>query len=248
MRKAEPKWSEFRIWQSRADWARVAALGPRILRREISRRLSLFDPPERFAMDDPVDVPGERALARLAMPSYFLDRALLERHDTLANWSGVRSLLGRFAGEFIAEMGRYQVPMFAHGAFRTRSAQEAAFAAGHSRARWPRCPHCVGAAVDIVHGRYGWNLTRQEWSHIGHIGKLVFSRLVDEAGNLPDVSVIWGGDFKSLYDPAHWELSRWREGHLAPSALEEVEALPPLRLTRYQLGRVGFSNAWLRAG
>lgn len=246
MRKHEPRFADFKVWQSRADWARVAALGPRVLRREISRRVSLFDPPERFAMDIPVDVPGERALSRLAMPSYFLSRSRLEFHDGLANWVGVRSVIGRFAGELISELGRIQVPMFAHGAFRPRGDQDAAVAAGHSRARWPDCPHCQGAAVDIVHGRYAWNLTRQEWGHIGHVGKLVWDRLASDFSDL-GFGITWGGDFKSLYDPAHWELTGWRDALASPSVLESYEALPPLRLTRYQLGRLNVSNGVLRS-
>ena len=37
---------------------------------------------------------------------------------------------------------------------------------------------------------------------IGGVGKEVARKM--------GLRVTWGGDFKSLYDPAHWELTDWR--------------------------------------
>ena len=94
------------------------------------------------------------------------------------------------------------VPIFAHSVIRGSADQNRLYREGHSKARAGESPHNYGAAVDLIHGTKGWNLTRKQWAIIGHIGK----ELAIQAGH----KVTWGGDFKSLYDPAHWELTEWR--------------------------------------
>lgn len=95
-----------------------------------------------------------------------------------------------------------KVPMFAHSIVRGENEQNAAFAHGNSKARYGQSPHNFGCAVDIVHGRVAWALSKKQWDIIGHLGKSV--------AKSHNLKVTWGGDFKSLYDPAHWELTQWK--------------------------------------
>ncbi|MGA0614181.1 M15 family metallopeptidase [Paracoccus sp. KR1-242] len=113
-----------------------------------------------------------------------------------------------FAQAFIKELDKRGMPFFAHCYLRGKAAQEAALKAGHSNAGFGRSPHNVGMAVDIVHfGRF-WELTRDEWAVLGLIGK--------EVARKRCIKVTWGGDFRSIWDPAHWELANWRTVDFIP--------------------------------
>lgn len=107
-----------------------------------------------------------------------------------------------FAQAFTSELAKRGMPFFVHAYLRTQWEQDAMFERGVSKARWGQSPHNFGMAVDIVHfGRY-WDLTKREWDVIGLIGK--------EVARKRAVKVSWGGDWK-FYDPAHWELTEWRD-------------------------------------
>lgn len=103
----------------------------------------------------------------------------------------------------IKRMAHHMVPIFAHSIVRGQKEQEAAFAGGFSNARFGKSPHNYGCAVDLIHGVKAWQLDKKSWEIIGHIGK--------ELAKSKGIKIVWGGDFKSLYDPAHWELENWRE-------------------------------------
>lgn len=106
------------------------------------------------------------------------------------------------------------VPVFCHCAWRSDEKQQAAFDAGHSKARPGQSPHNYGLAVDIVHGVRAWELSRKAWGIIGHVGK--------EVALQRGIKVQWGGDW-SFYDPAHWELADWRSLR-DPASWEPVAA------------------------
>ena len=108
-----------------------------------------------------------------------------------------------FTTHFLRELQKRGYPMFPFEFYRSPERQARLKKQGVSNAGPGSSPHQWGLAVDIVHfGRY-WDLTRKEWEIIGAIGKEVARRR-----NIP---IIWGGDFKSLWDPAHWEIAHWRE-------------------------------------
>nr|QJB21440.1 MAG: hypothetical protein [Microvirus sp.] len=100
-------------------------------------------------------------------------------------------------------MRKVGVPMYAHSVWRTPEEQQARYVAGHSKAKAGQSPHQYGLAVDLIHGIRGWDMPDDSWRMIGHIGKEVAAQ--------NGVPIVWGGDFKSLYDPAHWELKGWRD-------------------------------------
>lgn len=129
-----------------------------------------------------------------------------ERHQQQhwrANREGAHEKIVLFENRFITRMQKVRIPMFAHNMVRTPSEQMALYVQGVTKAPGGRSPHNYGCAVDMVHGVNAWDLTREQWRLIGHIGK--------EVALQNGIKVTWGGDFKSLYDPAHWELSDWRE-------------------------------------
>ena len=103
----------------------------------------------------------------------------------------------------VKRLRRLDVPVFASTIWRTNADQDAAFVMGHSKARAGESPHNWGCAVDIIHGVKGWDLSRRQWAIIGHMGK--------ELAVQNSLKMTWGGDWSSLWDPAHWELSDWRD-------------------------------------
>lgn len=144
-------------------------------------------------------------------PGFFTDETYLAQGER-ADWQFVDRDLMMFAARLVEKFRSAKIPLFVHGAFRSREQQERYFLQGTSKVRWPRAAHCQGAAVDIVHSFFAWELSKQEWAMVGKVGK-------DLAANL-GFRVVWGGDWKNFPDPAHWELPDWRDnirelsGHL----------------------------------
>lgn len=153
---------------------------------------------------------------RLAVGHQFhASDTMLRRHES-ADWQHVPVHLRLFAARFIEAMRRRDIPLYAHGAFRTAKEQQDMLARGVSNAQWPRAPHCQGKAVDIVHGRYHWELQPDEWQFLGKVGKEIAAKM--------GVPIVWGGDW-DFYDPAHWELADWKDD------VRRLQAGEPQRLT-----------------
>lgn len=121
-----------------------------------------------------------------------------------------------FERAFVRAMRVKDIPMFAHSLCRNGDDQTRLYIKGVSKARAGQSPHNYGAAVDLIHGTKGWQLTRKQWDIVGHIGKQVAAR-IRVTYTAPDGSIrtkplllTWGGDWE-FYDPAHWEMTDWRE-------------------------------------
>lgn len=123
-----------------------------------------------------------------------------------ASREGCRPEILAFYDAFQRQLRALGVPMFAHTFIRSSNAQDAAYAAGKSRAQAGESPHNYGMAFDLIHSRRAWELTPREWLVIGHIGKDVAAR--------NQMKITWGGndgpgdDF--AWDPAHWQMRNWR--------------------------------------
>lgn len=183
---------------ARAVLARVPSASPR--RGHLAQP---DDPPstsaERF-FGTLTDGPIFEAPERLRAPSLFTSEAGLRQHDR-ADWQHVDPRLQLFAARMIEAFRKRGIPLYVHWAFRTKDQQDALKAQGVSNALYPFAPHCLGCAVDIVHSRYHWELTKDEWAMLGKVGQQVADRM--------GLKVKWGGSW-NFYDPAHWELSDWR--------------------------------------
>ncbi|THF60016.1 M15 family metallopeptidase [Ollibium composti] len=118
-----------------------------------------------------------------------------------ADRTGAQPDILEFERRLIKRAFKLGIPLWAHTVIRTSADQNAAFRAGHSKARAGQSPHNYGAAVDLVHGTKAWALTPRQWAIIGHLGKEVAAQ--------SGLQITWGGDWE-FYDPAHWELTHWR--------------------------------------
>lgn len=158
---------------------------------------------ERFTqtlrMDESWTAPKRLATEK----AFFTSEGFLRRQD-MADWQNTPIELRTFSARLIERLRRRGIPMYTHAAYRDKATQNSHFANRRSKLTWPYAPHCQGKAVDIVHGRYHWELTEQEWAYIGKVGK----DLAEKMG----LDVTWGGDWK-FYDPAHWELTGWKENY-----------------------------------
>lgn len=171
---------------------------------------------DRF-INDPVDSLRFNAPQRLQVgPDYMTSDRYLRQH-TRADWQQVDPRIELFAAKFIETFRKRQIPLYTHTAFRTKEVQSEMVAKGTSKAVWPRASHPNGKAVDIVHAAYHWNLTPDEWKLFGKIGKELAHKMA--------IDVTWGGDW-SFYDPAHWELSDWRDDIRKLPTLDKVEQTP----------------------
>lgn len=115
---------------------------------------------------------------------------------------GADPRLLEFERKLVKRLFKLGVPMFAHSVCRNGADQDRLFVKGVTKARAGQSPHNYGAAVDLIHGIKGWDLTRRQWDIIGHLGNELAASLTLE--------VIWGGTWE-FWDPAHWELADWRE-------------------------------------
>jgi hypothetical protein len=167
------------------------------------------------------DAPGFLAPERLRMPSLISASSTLEQHNR-ADWQNVSMDIRHFAAKLVEAFRKQGIPLYVHSAFRTKDEQNALLEAGRSKAQFPRAAHCQGAAVDIVHSKYHWELSPQEWQLIGKIGKQVAAQM--------GLSLNWGGDW-AFYDPAHWELSDWKTNITIPDVGRPVRYTPRAILT-----------------
>jgi hypothetical protein len=96
-----------------------------------------------------------------------------------------------------------RIPIRAYEFLRTRERQDELHAKGVSNAKAGRSPHQYGCAVDIISATKAWDLSKKQWDVIGSIGK--------EIARKRKIKITWGGDFQSLWDPAHWEIRDWEK-------------------------------------
>lgn len=106
-----------------------------------------------------------------------------------------------FEKAFVKAMADLKVPVFAHCVVRTLDEQARLFKEGRSKARGGDGPHTHGCAVDIIHSLRAWDMPKKAWAIFGHVGK--------EVAQKRGIEITWGGDWK-FYDPAHWEITNWR--------------------------------------
>lgn len=82
--------------------------------------------------------------------------------------------------------------------WRGQVAQDQDVATGHSRASWGHSPHDFGVAFDvapIINGTFVWPDDMTLWNQIGDTGK--------------GQGLTWGGNFRSIVDLPHFELTDW---------------------------------------
>lgn len=173
--------------------------------------------PSLRIFETPEDGPVWDAPLRLQAPGFFNCESYL-RQSTRADWAYCDRRLMYWAALFVQNARKRGIPLYVHCALRDEAEQAKLKAQGHSKAVYPRSAHNIGEAVDIVHSVFHWNMTRDEWALLHVLGRLTLDRVNAQLPKPRKLSLTWGGDFKSLYDPAHWEISDYRA---------RVRRLPP---------------------
>lgn len=158
-------------------------------------------PPPVFAPDAVPSKSLPDALAGL-VDRPFLATQRWQEQQQRAFREGAHPKVLKFEKAFIRRMKKAGIPMFAHTVVRTAQEQAYLVSQGVSKdspddGLWPH----RGCAIDLVHSVKGWNMNEDEWKLIGHLGKEISAQM--------GLSMIWGGDW-SFYDPAHWELKKWK--------------------------------------
>jgi hypothetical protein len=148
------------------------------------------------------------AMQSLVEPLAFGSRAF--RSKPPPDPDGVDPVFWEFLIAFQRELHRRNLPFIVQEVVRDRERQNALQKAGVSKARWGQSPHNFGMGADLIHYAKGWNITPKQWAVVGLVGK--------EVARKRQISVSWGGDW-SFYDPAHWELSDWKQRKEIPLAL-----------------------------
>jgi len=123
-----------------------------------------------------------------------------------ADFDGADPDIVEFQYKFRRRLQSMGIPMYVHCCVRSFEQQIKEFEEGDSKTdpRVKPYPHRA-YAVDIIHSKLAWNgvtAIPKAWDALGHIGK--------EVSLSCGIPVVWGGDFKSIPDPAHWELADWR--------------------------------------
>ncbi len=136
-----------------------------------------------------------RIIERLAVHKVFFNSERMLRNHHRADWAGVDPKIRVFSGKLFEEARKRGMPLFVH----------------------------TGCAVDIVHTKFAWQMSRDEWRYIGALGKRVAKRM--------DLEITWGGDWG--WDFAHWELPDWKTRPVIPDNLAP-ERFTPVGLLRFQ--------------
>ncbi|WP_292117458.1 M15 family metallopeptidase [Mesorhizobium sp.] len=165
--------------------------------------------PEGLPVPEPAMVSGgyREALNSIRDRAYLMGERYAAQ-QMRADREGVNMQLLGFYDAFQRQLRALGVPMFVAEFVRSEDRQDELRALGTTKAVGGSSPHQYGLAFDLVHSKLGWDLTRQQWTLIGHIGKSVAAR-----GRM---KIDWGGDWE-FYDPAHWQVRGWRL--LAPNAV-----------------------------
>ena len=148
-------------------------------------------------------------LANLTQPMSYLQGQKFMEQQKRADRQGCHPLLLEFEAKLVSRMvTRHNVPMFAYEWMRSPERQAILKERGVSNAGPGESPHQYGMAFDLIHSVKAWALTKKQWLIIGHVGK----ELACSIG----IKVRWGGDFRTIYEPAHWELEDWQK-HIVPT-------------------------------
>lgn len=182
-----------------------------------------FTAPKRLQVEDP--------------RFYFTRDRYLDQMER-ADWQHCDPRLMKWAFKTVEAARKLGVPLFVHSAFRTEAEQAELVRRGVSKAPYPRSAHNIGEAVDIIHSRFAWELTPQEWLFIHTLGLRTLDKVNAGVKAADRLKLNWGGpdrpDDTFAWDPAHWEIEDYR------TRIRRLPTGNPVRHTpRGYLGRLG---------
>ena len=88
--------------------------------------------------------------------------------------------------------------------WRGEEEQNKAFRQGFSKAKFGQSPHIYGLAFDAI----PYPFKEEDWKD-----EVKFKAMADailKAADIVGIAVTWGGNFKSIHDTPHFELTDWR--------------------------------------
>ena len=224
-------------WQ---DYVAGRLRTPRAIRSAfLSEALGPSDAYDRF-FDLPGDTGPLEALARLRAPAHFASNAYLRQQER-ADWAHADPRLMFWSAHFCEALRRRHIPVYVHTALRGRNEQDNLVTLGRSKARYPSSAHNIGEAVDIVHGTNHWDLTRTEWAVLEVLGRLSLAKVNAYLPAARKLRLVWGGSFKSLYDPAHWEVEDFRARRRPLPPLLPVHRSPRMILKGVREGTISLA-------
>lgn len=152
----------------------------------LNKRLADFVPDKRYVeFQDPV--------------YYGSNAAMLQ--DLRAEWVHTPPELMDLVRAVFKLARKRAIPLYVHTNYREPGLQRALMRQGVSQVS--DGPHQRSCAVDIVHAHYHWEPPSAFWEWFGN--------LVKEVARAHGTKIEWGGDFRTLYDPAHVQLADWRD-------------------------------------
>lgn len=136
-----------------------------------------------------------------------------------ANYFGVHPEIVSFFKAMRYECEKRGITVKAHEFYRSGERQNQLFEKKVTKARAGESPHQYGCAVDIISTEHGWNMTKKEWDIVCAIGYEVARKKKLRIINGSD----WGkpNEHTRFWDPAHWELKRWRDYRAAEKYANE---------------------------
>jgi hypothetical protein len=160
-------------------------------------------------------------MAQYARDEHYFTSPRYLKYGERAIWNGTDPLVRYFAGSLIREMRKRGIPMYVHTAWRSNALQARLKREGLSNLS--DGPHQRGCAVDVVSADFQWVDDPKFWEYVGTAGKAII-----KARSLP---IEWGGDWSRPWDPAHWQLSMWRDFPPVDDLLQgEIETVMPVKL------------------
>lgn len=178
----------------------------RLINRGLNKARAAIKPPLLLPSQE-TRIVVKQAASHIEAAKSLTDKGMVKEKSTNPakpkDYSCVHPDIVEFHEKLIAELAKRQMPFHAFELYRSPERQNRLLKHGVTKAKGGQSPHNYGMAVDLVHDKRFWDLTRTQWDVIGAIGKEVARKM--------GVKVTWGGDFRSFYDPAHWELEDWRK-------------------------------------
>lgn len=173
------------------------------------------------------------APARLAAARWFYSDGYL-RQLVRADWQHADVRLARWSSIFIELARKRDIPLYVHTCFRGEEDQRLANHLGNSKAVFPNSPHNIGEAVDVVHGLFHWDMTKQEWDLLYVLGSRALDILNSSLPAAEKLNLSWGGKWR-FYDPAHWEVLDFKDRVKRLSVGSAVHMTPRHILAQFKL-------------
>jgi hypothetical protein len=147
-----------------------------------------------------------------------------KRVEQDTNYEGVHPDIVLFWKGMQKECEKRNISVRAFEFVRSMDKQQYYYKTGRSKAKAGRSAHNIGglglsAAVDIISTERAWDLTKKEWDILITIGY--------EVARKKKIKIVNGSEFRSLYDPAHWELAGWRQWRQAADYCAENKIVLP---------------------